>query len=241
MTMGNETGLSLGNDSGAVAHVLVIDDDRKITAALRRGLAYQGYRVDVAHDGTAGLELARRWAPDVVILDILMPGIDGLEVCRRLRAGGDVRVLLLTARDSIEDRVVGLETGADDYLVKPFAFAELLARVRVLLRRRQGDAPPLLLRYGDLEVDTAGRTARRGGRAIALTTTEYELLDLLLRHPRQVLTRDHLLDGVWGRDAAVDPHVLEVYIGYLRQKLEAGDEPRLIQTVRGAGYVLREP
>jgi len=240
VTMGNETGLSLGNDSGAVAHVLVIDDDRKITAALRRGLAYQGYRVDVAHDGTVGLELARRWAPDVVILDILMPGIDGLEVCRRLRAGGDVRVLLLTARDSIEDRVVGLETGADDYLVKPFAFAELLARVRVLLRRRQGDAPPLL-RYGDLELDTAGRQARRGVRTIALTTTEYGLLEVLLRHPRQVLGRDQLLDGVWGRDAAVDPHVLEVYIGYLRQKLEAGGEPRLIQTVRGAGYVLREP
>ncbi len=238
--MGDEVGLAAEGDRGAVAHVLVIDDDRKITAALRRGLAYQGYRVDVAHDGTEGLELARRWAPDIVILDILMPGIEGLEVCRRLRAGGDVRVLLLTARDSIEDRVVGLETGADDYLVKPFAFAELLARVRVLLRRRQGDAPPLL-RYGDLEMDTAGRTARRGGRTIALTTTEYELLDLLLRHPRQVLNRDQLLDGVWGRDAAVDPHVLEVYIGYLRQKMEAAGEPRLIQTVRGAGYVLREP
>ncbi len=237
--MGDEAGLSVGNDSGAVAHVLVIDDDRKITAALRRGLAYQGYRVDVAHDGTAGLELARRGAPDVVILDILMPGLDGLEVCRRLRAGGDVRVLLLTARDSIEDRVRGLENGADDYLVKPFAFAELLARVRVLLRRRQADASPLL-RYGDLELDTAGRQARRGVRTIALTTTEYELLDLLLRHPRQVLTRDHFLDHVWGHAAVVDPHVVEVYIGYLRHKLEANGEPRLIQTVRGAGYVLRE-
>lgn len=229
-----------GSMTERTERILVIDDDRKITDALRRGLAYQGYRVDVAHGGDEGLELARRWAPDVVILDILMPGIDGLEVCRRLRAGGDVPVLLLTARDAIEDRVRGLETGADDYLVKPFAFAELLARVRVLLRRRQGDAPPLL-RYGDLEMDTAGRTARRGGRTIALTTTEYELLDLLLRHPRQVLTRDQLLDGVWGRDAAVDPHVLEVYIGYLRQKMEAAGESRLIQTVRGAGYVLREP
>jgi len=175
----------------------------------------------------------------VVILDILMPGLDGLEVCRRLRTGGDVPILLLTARDSVEDRVLGLETGADDYLVKPFAFAELLARVRVLLRRRQAVDSPLL-RYSDLEVDTAGRLARRGGRAIALTTTEYELLDLLLRHPRQVLTRSQLLDGVWGRDAAVDPHVLEVYIGYLRQKLEAAGESRLIQTVRGAGYVVRE-
>jgi len=238
--MGDEVGLAPEGDRGAVAHILVIDDDRKITDVVRRGLAYQGYRVDVAHGGAEGLELAQRWTPDVVILDILMPGIDGLEVCRRLRAGGDVPILLLTARDSVEDRVLGLETGADDYLVKPFAFAELLARVRVLLRRRQAVASPLL-RYGDLEVDTAGRLARRGGRAIVLTTTEYELLDLLLRHPRQVLTRDQLLAGVWGRNAAVDPHVLEVYIGYLRQKLEAGGEPRLIQTVRGAGYVLREP
>jgi len=224
---------------GAAARILVIDDDSKITDVVRRGLAYQGYRVDVAHGGAEGLESAQQWAPDVVILDILMPGLDGLEVCRRLRTGGDVPILLLTARDSIEDRVLGLETGADDYLVKPFAFAELLARVRVLLRRRQAVDSPLL-RYSDLEVDTAGRLARRGGRAIALTTTEYELLDLLLRHPRQVLTRSQLLDGVWGRDAAVDPHVLEVYIGYLRQKLEAAGESRLIQTVRGAGYVVRE-
>ena len=224
---------------GATAHVLVIDDDRKITAALRRGLAYQGYRIDVAHSGPEGLELARRWAPDVVILDILMPGLDGLEVCRRLRAGDDVPILLLTARDSVEDRVLGLETGADDYLVKPFAFAELLARVRVLLRRRQAEAPPLL-RFGDLELDTAGRQAHRGGRTIALTTTEYELLELLLRHPRQVLSRDQMLERVWGLDTEVETHVLEVYVGYLRQKLEAGGEPRLIQTVRGAGYVLRE-
>jgi len=224
---------------GAAARILVIDDDSKITDVVRRGLAYQGYRVDVAHGGAEGLESAQQWAPDVVILDILMPGLDGLEVCRRLRTGGDVPILLLTARDSVEDRVLGLETGADDYLVKPFAFAELLARVRVLLRRRQAVDSPLL-RYSDLEVDTAGRLARRGGRAIALTTTEYELLDLLLRHPRQVLTRSQLLDGVWGRDAAVDPHVLEVYIGYLRQKLEAAGESRLIQTVRGAGYVVRE-
>ena len=168
------------------------------------------------------------------------PASTGLEVCRRLRAGGAVPILLLTARDSIEDRVLGLETGADDYLVKPFAFAELLARVRVLLRRPPAMASPLL-RYGDLELDTAGRRARRGGRAIALTTTEYALLDLLLRHPRQVLTRVQLLDHVWGDAAAVDPHVLEVYIGYLRQKLEAAGEPRLIQTVRGVGYVVREP
>ncbi len=225
--------------AGAAAHILVIDDDRKITDALRRGLAYQGYRVDVAHSGADGLELARRWAPDVVILDILMPDLDGLEVCRRLRAGGDVPILLLTARDSIEDRVEGLETGADDYLVKPFAFAELLARVRSLLRRRQADAPPTL-RFADLELDTAGRQARRGGRPIALTTTEYELLELFLRHPRQVLGRDHLLERVWGMNDAVDTHVLDVYVGYLRQKMEAAGEARLLQTVRGAGYVLRD-
>ncbi len=225
--------------AAATAHILVIDDDRKITEALRRGLAYQGYRVDVAHSGAEGLEKARRWAPDVVVLDIQMPGLDGLEVCRRLRAGGDVPVLMLTARDTVADRVRGLETGADDYLVKPFAFAELLARVRSLLRRRQAEAPPTL-RYADLEVDTAGRFARRGGREIALTTTEYGLLELFVRHPRQVLSRDQMLARIWGADAEVDTHVLEVYVGYLRQKLEAGGEPRLIQTVRGAGYVLRE-
>jgi len=236
--MGREMDGDRRNSAGA-AHVLVIDDDRKITDALRRGLVYQGYRVDVAHDGADGLERARRWAPDVVILDIQMPGMDGLEVCRRLRAGGDAPILMLTARDTIADRVVGLETGADDYLVKPFAFAELLARVRSLLRRRQAEAPPTL-RYADLELDTAGRLTRRGGRVITLTTTEYELLELLLRHPRQVLGRDQLLERVWGHTAAVDTHVLEVYISYLRQKTEAGGEPRLIQTVRGVGYVLRE-
>ena len=237
--MGYAVGQPLEGDRDAGAHILVIDDDRKITDALRRGLAYQGYRVNVAHSGAEGLEQARRQAPDVVILDILMPGLDGLEVCHRLRVGGAVPTLLLTARDSIEDRVRGLETGADDYLVKPFAFAELLARVRVLLRRHQSETPPTL-RYADLEVDTAGRLARRGRRAITLTTTEYELLELFLRHPRQVLGRAQMLERIWGVGAVVDTHVLEVYVGYLRQKLEAGGEPRLIQTVRGAGYVLRE-
>ncbi|MGI8482957.1 MAG: response regulator transcription factor, partial [Thermomicrobiales bacterium] len=167
------------------------------------------------------------------------PRLDGLEVCRRLRAGGDVPILLLTARDAVEDRVLGLETGADDYLVKPFAFAELLARVRALLRRRSGDASPTL-RYRDLELDTAAREARRQGRRITLTTTEYELLNAFLLHPHRVQTRAQLLRRVWRADAAPDSHILEVYVGYLRQKLEAGGEPRLIQTVRGTGYVLRE-
>jgi len=222
------------------AHILVIDDDRKITDALRRGLSYQGYRTEVAHSGTEGLELARAWFPDLVILDILMPGLDGLEVCRRFRAASDVPIILLTARDAIEDRVVGLETGADDYLVKPFAFAELLARVRAQLRRRQTEAPSVL-RFGDLELDAVSHDVRRGDRLLTLTQKEYELLEFFLRHPRQVLSRDQLLDRVWGYDAEVDSHVLEVYVGYLRQKLEVEGAPRLIQTIRGAGYILREP
>jgi two-component system response regulator MprA len=221
------------------ARILVIDDDRKITDVLRRGLTYQGYQVDVAAGGEEGLQLMLERGADLVVLDILMPGLDGLEVCRRLRAAGDVPILMLTARDAIEDRVRGLETGADDYLVKPFAFAELLARLRALLRRRQAERPPVL-RYADLELDVAAREARRRGRLINLTTTEYQLLELFLHHPRQVLTREQLLERVWGFDADVDTHVLEVYVGYLRQKLEAAGEPRLIQTVRGAGYALRE-
>ncbi len=221
------------------ARVLVVDDDRKITDALRRGLAYQGYAVDVAHTGAEGLAQAGRCAPELVILDILMPGLDGLEVCRRLRAGGDVPILLLTARDAVADRVRGLDTGADDYLVKPFAFEELLARVRALLRRRQASAQEVL-RYADLTLDTGTREVRRGTRPLTLTATEHALLERLLRHPRQVLTRAQLLQAVWGFDGEVDTHVLEVYVGYLRQKLEAGGEPRLIQTVRGVGYTLRE-
>jgi two-component system response regulator MprA len=218
--------------------ILVIDDDLKITDVLRRGLTYQGYLADIAHGGEEGLRIALEQPPDLVILDVLMPGLDGLEVCRRLRAAGDLPILLLTARDAVEDRVAGLDSGADDYLVKPFAFEELLARVRALLRRRP-DHAAAILRFGDLELDTAARTAQRAQRPIGLTTTEYQLLQQFMQHPRQVLTRDQLLERVWGFDTSVDTHVLEVYVSYLRQKLETNGESRLIHTVRGAGYALR--
>ncbi len=223
------------------AHILIVDDDTRVTSALRRTLAYEGYQVSVAADGEGALSIARTKPPDVVILDLMLPGIDGLEVCRRLRASDDaVAVLMLTARDAVADRVSGLETGADDYLVKPFALEELLARIKALLRRR---SPPDMVRevlcFADLELDTATRQAKRGTRTIELSTTEYELLTLFLRNPRIVLTRAVLMDRIWGRDFAGGPNVLEVYIGHLRSKLEQHGEKRLIQTVRGAGYVLR--
>lgn len=223
------------------AHILIVDDDSRVTSALRRTLAYEGYQVSTAAGGEEALALARMKAPDVVILDLMLPGIDGLEVCRRLRAAGDgVGILMLTARDAIADRVIGLETGADDYLVKPFASEELLARVKAVLRRRNPpDVPREILRFADLELDTATRQARRGSRLIDLSTTEYELLSLFLRNPRVVLTRSLLLERIWGSDFEGGPNVLEVYIGHLRAKLEQGNEPRLIQTIRGAGYVLR--
>lgn len=223
---------------GMPARILVVDDERRITALLRRALVYEGYDVDLAADGPAGLRLARDRTPDLVILDVMMPEVDGIEVTRRLRAVGDVPILLLTARDGVADRVTGLDAGADDYLVKPFALDELLARVRALLRRREGPTGGTVS-FGDLSLDLARRDGRRGNRAFELTTKEFELLALLLRHPRHVLTRDFILDEVWGYDRG-DANVLEVYVGYLRAKLEEGGEPRLIQTVRGAGYVLRE-
>ncbi len=223
------------------AHILIVDDDTRVTNALRRTLAYEGYSVSVAANGEGALAVARNKPPDLVILDLMLPGIDGFEVCRRLRAAGDgITVLMLTARDAVADRVAGLETGADDYLVKPFALEELLARVKALLRRRN---PPDIVRevlhFEDLELDTATRQARRGNRAIELSTTEYELLAMFLRNPRIVLTRNVLMDRIWGNDFEGGPNVLEVYIGHLRSKLEQHGEKRLIQTVRGAGYVLR--
>jgi two-component system response regulator MprA len=219
--------------------ILVVDDDPKIRTVVRRGLAYEGFRVVEAASGEEGLVKAREHLPHLVILDVMMPGIDGLEVTRRLRSAGDeVGILMLTARDEVKDRVEGLETGADDYLVKPFNFEELLARVHALLRRRSAPAGEVL-RFADLELDVDAREAARGGRRIELTTTEYNLLLLFLRHPRKVLVRDVIMEHVWAYDFDGESNVLEVYVRYLRNKLEAEGEPRLLHTVRGAGYVLR--
>jgi two-component system, OmpR family, response regulator MprA len=225
------------------AHILIVDDESRVTNAVRRVLAYEGYAVSTAANGESALAIARSKPPDLVVLDLMLPGMDGLEVCRRLRAGDEgVAILMLTARDAVEDRVMGLEMGADDYLVKPFALEELLARVKAVLRRRQpSDISREVLRFEDLELDTATRQARRGNRSINLSTTEYELLALFMRNPRIVLTRGVLMDRIWGNDFEGGPNVLEVYIGHLRNKLEQQGENRLIQTVRGAGYVLRLP
>ena len=219
--------------------ILVIEDDPAILKLLRRGLAYEGYLVDTATDGRSGLLLARDNHPDLVVLDWMLPGMDGLEVCHRLRTGGEVPIVMLTAKDTIQDRVQGLDAGADDYLVKHFNLDELLARVRALLRRTQVKRIPVL-EFADLKLDTGSRQASRGERMISLTAKEYELLDLFMRHPRQVLTREIIFDRVWGYDFGGESNVLEVYIRYLRQKLEDGGEDRLLQTVRGVGYVIRE-
>ncbi len=220
--------------------ILVVDDDSSVTGVLKRGLGYEGYAVDVANNGHEALDIARDRPPDLIILDIMMPGIDGLEVTRRLRSvDADTPILMLTARDGVSDQVLGLETGADDYIVKPFVFEVLLARVRALLRRHEPQAREVL-RYRDLSLDTAARLARRGGRQIDLTTTEYELLRLFLSNPERVLTRDVIMQRVWGYDFEGNYNILEVYVRYLRNKLEEKGEPRLVQTVRGAGYVLRD-
>jgi len=223
----------------AQPHVLVVDDDSHIAASLRRALIYEGYAVEVAPDGAMALNRARERMPDLVVLDVMLPGISGVEVCQRLRAAGDVPILMLTAKDGTADRVVGLDSGADDYLVKPFAYEELMARIRALLRRQ---APRALkvLRYADLSMDLGTREVRRGEHSVALTPKEFDLLQHLLRNPRQVLTRDRILDAVWGYDFGATSNSVDVYIGYLRQKLEADGSPRLIQTVRGVGYALRE-
>jgi len=223
-----------------VATVLVADDDRKIIDMLRRTLAYEGYAVLTASDGAEALEKVRTHRPDLIILDRMMPGLEGLEVARRIRAADPTPILMLTARDAIEDRVAGLDSGADDYLVKPFAPAELLARIRALLRRTDGLDSPRPLAYADLRLDPTTRETRRGERCFELSPKEFDLLSYLLRHARQVLPRARILEAVWGEDFFGDDNVLDVYIGYLRQKTEAAAEARLIQTVRGVGYVIRE-
>jgi len=222
------------------AHILVVDDDPRITELLRRILAYEGYSVTIAASGDEALTRTLERPPDLIVLDIMLPGLNGLEVTQRLRAASDyVPILMLTARDSVADRVAGFEVGADDYLVKPFAPEELLARVKALLRRKLLERHEVL-RYADVELDTGTRLAYRGAREIELSPTEYELLVLFLRRPRQVLTRDIIMDRVWGLDFEGSSNVMEVYVGYLRTKLEAEGEPRLIHTIRGIGYVFKE-
>jgi two-component system, OmpR family, response regulator MprA len=218
--------------------ILIIEDDEAILKLLRRSLTHGGYQADTAVDGESGLVLAREHSPDLVILDWMLPGMDGLEVCQRLRTIGNVPILMLTAKDTLQDRIMGLDAGADDYVVKPFQLDELLARVRALLRRTQQDRTPVLT-FADLVLDTSTRQAIRKGRTISLTAKEYDLLELFMRHPRQVLTREMIFDRVWGYDFGGESNVLDVYIRYLRQKLEGEGEERLLFTVRGVGYVMR--
>jgi two-component system response regulator MprA len=219
--------------------ILIVEDDEAILKVLKRVLAYEGYQVDSAPDGQAGLTMANNEHPDLIILDWMLPDMDGLDVCRRLRLVGSIPILMLTAKDTIQDRVQGLDAGADDYVVKPFELDELLARIRALLRRTQPDRAQVLS-FADLTLDTSTRQANRKGRTISLTAKEYELLELFLRHPRQVLTREMIFDRVWGYDFGGESNVLDVYIRYLRQKLEEAGEIRLLHTARGVGYVLRE-
>jgi two-component system, OmpR family, response regulator MprA len=220
--------------------VMVVDDEPGVRAALQRALRVERYDVEVAGDGAEALALLAARSPDAIVLDVGMPQIDGLEVCRRLRATGDrTPVLMLTARDAVDDRVEGLDAGADDYLVKPFALRELQARLRALLRRTETSRSGVL-RFADLELDPAAREVRRAGREIELSRTEFNLLELFLEHPRQVLTRSQIFERVWGYDFGSTSNTLGVYIGYLRRKTEAGGEPRLVHTVRGVGYILRE-
>ncbi len=222
--------------------LLVVDDDPSVREALALVLDLNGFEVTTAVDGREAMRTLSRDTPDAVVLDVLMPGIDGLEVCRRMRATGNrTPVLMLTARAEVSERVAGLEAGADDYLAKPFAREELVARLRALLRRTGWEGDEQILRFEDLELDPLAHEARRGARLLELTRTEFLLLELLLRHPRQVLTRATIFDHVWGYDFGPASNSLEVYVGYLRRKTEAGGEPRLVHTVRGIGYALRSP
>lgn len=223
--------------------ILVVDDDRAVRESLRRSLAFNGYTVDLAEDGVEALEAITNERPDALVLDVMMPRLDGLEVCRQLRSSGDdLPILVLTARDTVSERVSGLDAGADDYLPKPFALEELLARLRALLRRtgpeEGGDGA--VMTFADLTLDPSTRDVQRGNRLISLTRTEFSLLEMLIANPRRVLTRSRILEEVWGFDFPTSGNALEVYVGYLRRKTEAEGESRLIYTVRGVGYVLRE-
>ena len=229
--------------ASAKQRVLVVDDDRAVRESLRRSLEFNGYDVAMAADGAEALASIGSTHPDVVVMDVMMPRLDGIETTRALRAAGnDVPILVLTARDAVGDRVEGLDAGADDYLTKPFALQELLARLRALLRRAtvSGEEPDEVLTFADLSMDLASRDVRRGGRPIELTRTEFALLEMFLRRPRRVLERGFILEEVWGYDFPTTANSLEVYVGYLRRKTEAEGEPRLIHTVRGVGYVLKE-
>ena len=219
--------------------ILLVEDEAPLAETISYNLREEGYKVQVVSDGLSALDSIRTEKFDLVLLDIMLPGMDGLEVCHRLRQGGSIPILMLTAKDTVQDRIQGLDAGADDYMIKPFNLDELLARVRALLRRTQPERIPVL-KFADLSLDTGSRQATRGERTVALTAKEYELLELFLRHPKQVLTREVIFDRVWGYDFGGESNVLEVYIRYLRQKLEAENETRLIHTVRGVGYVLRE-
>jgi len=223
--------------------ILVVDDDRAVRESLRRSLSFNGYTVDLAEDGVEALEAISNERPDALVLDVMMPRLDGLEVCRQLRStGDDLPILVLTARDSVSERVSGLDAGADDYLPKPFALEELLARLRALLRRTgpEEGSDGALMTFADLTLDPSTREVHRGNRSISLTRTEFSLLEMLIANPRRVLTRSRILEEVWGFDFPTSGNALEVYVGYLRRKTEAEGEPRLIHTVRGVGYVLRE-
>jgi two-component system response regulator MprA len=221
--------------------ILVIDDEPQVVDLVQWELTEAGYVVDVAYDGESGLAQAWHNPPDLVLLDVVLPDLDGLAVCQRLRIeGGMVPILMLTARDAVPDRVAGLDAGADDYLAKPFALDELLARVRALLRRYQAPDGSHALHFADLSLSSATREVRRGARSLNLTAREFDLLELFMRHPRQVLTRDIIYEHVWGYDSGGESNIIDVYVRYLRIKMEAGGEPRLLQTVRGVGYALRE-